>query len=240
MRALIVARREFFSNFESHAGYVIVAMFPALSAVLFFFVGDIFFTYNETNLRHFFANMPILIATIAPAMAMRVWAEELRSGTIERLMTLPFSVTELVVGKFLGVWAIFAFALTCTFLVPVTADLLGDLDWGPVIAAYIGTLFMAGAALAICCYLSAITTSQIVAWILGAGVLLLLNLVHLLASAPFIPQGLGEFMLGIDMSQNFNSLARGVIDISAIGFYSAVIIGSLIANTLSLRARRYR
>jgi ABC-2 type transport system permease protein len=225
--------------FESPVGYVIVALFPALAAALFFLVGDLFFSYNEANLRHFFANMPILIAVIAPAIAMRTWAEELRSGTFERLSTLPFSVTELVVGKFLGVWAIFAFATSCSLLVPITVDSLGDLDWGPVIAAYIGTLFMAGAALAICCYLSSITTNQIVAWMIGACVLLALNLVHLIASAAFVPQAIAEFMLQVDMSQHFKSMARGVIDMQAIGYYVAVIVLALLANNISLSYRRF-
>ncbi|MFT7516605.1 MAG: ABC-2 type transport system permease protein [Myxococcota bacterium] len=240
MRALIIARREFLAYFESPVGYVIVAMLPALAAALFFFVGDIFFSYNESNLRHFFANMPLIIAVVVPAIAMRSWAEEMRSGTVERIMTLPFSIGELVVGKFLGVWAIFAFALSCTLLVPITASMLGDLDWGPVIAAYIGTLFMAGAALAICCYFSATTTNQIVSWMLGACVLFFLNLVHLIASAAFMPQWLAELALAVDMSQHFHALARGVIDVPALGFYIGVTLFFLVANTITLRIRQLR
>ncbi len=240
MRLLVIARREFFAYFESIIGYVVVALFSALAAALFFLVGDVFFSYNQASLRHFFANMPMLIAVIAPAIAMRVWAEELRSGTVERLMTLPFSIGQLVVGKFLGVWAVFAVALGCTLLAPITVEMLGDLDWGPVIAAYVGTLFMAGAGLAICCFLSATTTNQIVAWMFGACVLLVFNLIHLLATAVFVPRWLAELSLNLDMSQHFNAMSRGVIDLSSIGFYIGVMVVALVANTLVLSSGRFR
>jgi len=239
MRSLVIARREFFAYFESPIGYVVVALFSALAAALFFLVGDVFFSYNQASVRHFFSNMPMLVAMIAPAIAMRSWAEEIRSGTIERLMTLPFSLGQLVVGKFLGVWAVFAVALLCTLLVPISVDMLGDLDWGPVIAAYVGTLFLAGAGLAICCFLSALTSNQIVAWMVGACTLLVFNLVHLLASAVFIPRWLAEISLNIDMSQHFHALARGVIDVPSLGFYIAVMIIALVANTLILSLRRH-
>jgi ABC-2 type transport system permease protein len=118
--------------------------------------------------------------------------------------------------------------------------MLGDLDWGPVIAAYVGTLFMAGAGLAICCFLSATTTNQIVAWMFGACVLLVFNLIHLLATAVFVPRWLAELSLNLDMSQHFNAMSRGVIDLSSVGFYIGVMVVALVANTLVLSSGRFR
>ncbi|MDP6963102.1 MAG: ABC transporter permease [Planctomycetota bacterium] len=240
MRSLVIARREFMAYFESPIGYFVVALFPALAAALFFLVGDLFFSYNEASLRHFFANMPILTVIVVPAIAMRTWSEELRSGTIERLSTLPFSLGQMVVGKFLGVWAVFIFALICTLLVPITVDLLGDLDWGPVIAAYLGTTLMAGAALAVCCFFSATTTNQIVAWLLGACVLLVFNLIHLIASAAFVPRLISELVLQLDFSQHYASLSRGVIDLGAVVYFTSIAVFFLAANAASLMARRCR
>jgi len=238
MRSLLIARREFFATFDAPTGYVILALFPALAAALFFLTGP-FFALNEASLRPFFGIMPWLLVILAPAITMRLWAEERRSGTEELLLAYPFRLRELVLGKFLGAWAILGLALVCTLAVPVTADTLGDLDWGPVLGGYLSVMLLGGASLSIGLFLSSCTDNQIVAWLLGAVVLLTFNLIGLAATAEAIPPGLGRLFLALDFGNHFHAITRGVIDLGNVAYYLGVTVFFLCANGVVLERRRW-
>lgn len=238
MRSLLIARREFFATFDAPTGFVILALFPALAAALFFLTGP-FFALQEASLRPFFANMPWLLVMLAPAITMRLWAEERRSGTEELLLTYPFRLRDLVLGKFLGAWAVLALALFFTLAVPITAETLGDLDWGPVIGGYLSVLLLGGASLAIGLFLSACTDNQIVAWLLGAVVLLTFNLIGIAATAEAIPPSLGRLFLELDFGNHFHAITRGVVDLGHVAFYLGVTAFFLCANGVVLERRRW-
>jgi ABC-2 type transport system permease protein len=238
VRTLIIARREFFTAFDSPVGYVVLALFPALAAALFFVLGP-FFAIGEASMRDFFAWIPWLLVVLAPAISMRIWAEERRSGTEELLLTFPFQLRNLVLGKFLGAWAILAVALLFTAGVPITLEILGDLDWGPVWGGYVSAMLLGGASLAIGLYLSACTANQIVAWLLGVVVLMFFNLIGGAATASAMPPSLGRIFLALDFGEHFHSITRGVIGIGSVAFYCGVMVIFLCANGLVLERRRW-
>ncbi len=238
MRVWLLAKREFFATFDAPTGYVVLALFPALAATLFFLTGP-FFALNEASLRPFFATMPWLLVLLAPAITMSLWAEEKRSGTEELLLTYPFHLRQLVLGKFFGAWAILALALVFSLAVPFTVDALGDLDWGPVGGGYLSVLLLGGASLAVGLFLSSCTDNQIVAWLLGATVLLAFNLVGLAATAASMPPTLGQLFLALDFGNHFQAMTRGVIDIGNIMFYLGVTAFFLVANGVVLERRRW-
>lgn len=239
MKSLLIAKREFFSTFDAPTGYVVLGLFPALAAVLFFLTGP-YFALDEASLRPFFASMPWLLVILAPAITMRLWAEERRSGTEELLLTYPFRLRDLVIGKFLGAWAVFALGLLCTIGVPLTAEAMGDLDWGPVMGGYFSVLLLAGASLAIGLFLSSITDNQIVAYLLGAAVLMAFNLIGVAASAEAMPEEFARLFLMLDFGNHFHAITRGVIDLGHASFYLAIMVFFLCANGVVLERRRVR
>ena len=190
-------------------------------------------------MRGFFAWIPWLLVVLAPAISMRIWAEERRSGTEELLLTFPFQLRDLVVGKFLGAWAILGVALLFTAGVPITLECLGDLDWGPVLGGYVSAMLLGGASLAVGLFLSALTANQIVAWLLGVTVLMFFNLVGGAATASAMPPGFGRLLLAIDFGEHFHSITRGVIGLGSVAFYFAVMVLFLCANGIVMERRRW-
>lgn len=239
MRALVVARRELRAAFDSPVAYLVLALVPALAAAFFFVLGG-FFEFGVASLRGWFALLPVLLVPVAPALTMRLWAEEFRSGTEELLATYPFRVRDLVLGKFLGAWGLLALALAFTAGAPLTAAVLGDLDWGPVAGGYLGALLLGGACLAIGAFFSSCTRNQIVAWLLGVVVLLGFNLLALAATAEAMPERLGRVLWALDFGRRFEDIARGVVAAEDLVFYGVVMAVFLGLNVLRIEARRFR
>lgn len=237
-KIFILARKEFFSYFESPLGYLVVALFPALACALFLLVTNALFSVNNASLLGFFSNMPIICALLCPAMTMKVWAEEFRAGTDECLLTLPITVFQLVVGKFFGVFSVFVFALACSIALPIGVASLGDLDWGPVWGGYFATMVLGASSIAISCFISAVSSSQIIAWLLSMSFLLTINLLHLVSGASFFPVWLIEFFGAIDFSQHFEPMSRGMIDVFSLTFYLAFVVFFLSANIYLIKRRR--
>jgi len=238
MRALVVAIRELRAVFDAPTGYVVLALFPALAAFFFFATGG-FFDIGEASLRGFFGLMPWLLVLLAPAVTMRMWAEERRSGTEELLRSYPFRVSDLVLGKFLGALGVLAAALVLTLAVPLTVTGLGDLDWGPVLGGYLSTLLLGSASLAVGLFLSACTQNQIVAWMLAAVVLVGFNLIGAAATAEAMPPELGRLLLAADFGQRFHAITRGVVDLRDVLFYVGATTFFLAANGIALERRRW-
>lgn len=236
--SLLVAKREFLAAFDAPAGYLVLAFLPALSAVLFFVTGP-FFAFDTAELRGFFLSLPWLFIILTPAITMRLWAEEKRAGTEELLLTWPMRLRSLVLGKFLGAWGILAAALLATIGLPITVAYLGDLDLGPVLGGYFGALLLGGACLALGLFLSACTDNQIVAWLGGAAVLLVLNLVGGAATAEATPPWLGRVLLELDFGKHFEDLSRGVISLADVAFYLVMTALFLALNGLVLLRRSW-
>ena len=163
----IVCRRELAAYFGSPLAYVFIVIFLGLSGSLTFYLGS-FLARGQADLNPFFLFHPWIYLFLLPAIGMRLWAEERKTGTLELLMTLPVTTGQAVAGKFLAAWFFAAIALALTFPIWLTVNYLGDPDNGVILAAYIGSWLMAGAFLAISACLSAVTSNQVIAFVLGA------------------------------------------------------------------------
>ncbi|MBK1647819.1 Gldg family protein [Rhabdochromatium marinum] len=225
-----IARKELASFFGSPVAYLFIGAF--LAACLFvFFWAEGFFARNIADTRPLFDWMPVLLIFLAAALTMRLWSEERRAGTFELLATLPVPTWRLVLGKFLAAWALVAIALALTWPLPVTVAILGPLDWGPVFGAYLATLLLAAAYLAIGLFVSARTDNPIVALI---GTTLICALFYLIGSpaltALFGHDG-GEWLRLLGSGSRFASITRGVIDLRDLYYYLS-LVGVFLALTI--------
>jgi len=237
MRLILhLAKREWWGFVDAPAGYVVLAAFPALLASFFFVTGE-FFAEGEATLRNFFSLMPFTLALLGPAITMKMWSEESREGTEELLRTWPIQTHQLVLGKFFGALGLLALALFATGAVPLTVAWLGDLDWGPVIGAYAGSLLFGSVCLAIGLCFSAATRNQMVAWLASSVLLLVFNLTGLAATTTDIHPMLASALSASDLSFHFHSMGRGVIDFRDTMFFLSLTLVCLCWNGLLLEKR---
>lgn len=230
-------RREMHSYFATPVAYVFIVIFLMLMGALTFYLGG-FYERGQANLRVFFNFHPWLYLFLLPALSMRLWAEERKSGTIELLMTLPLTPWQAVLGKFLASWAFAGIALALTFPIWVTVNYLGDPDNGAIFAAYIGSFLMAGGFLAIGSCLSACTRNQVIAFVLSVVACFL----FLLAGFPLVldlfsgwaPQALVDGVASLSFLTHFEDISRGVIDLRDLVYFGLVIGTFLYANTVVL------
>lgn len=238
---LAIFRRELAGYFATPVGYVFIVIFVALSAALPFYLGS-FFSRGEATLESFFAFHPWLYLLLIPAVAMRLWAEERKSGTLELLMTLPVSTSEAVIGKFLAAWVFIAVALALTFPMWITVNVLGEPDNGVILASYIGSLLMAGAFLAIGSAMSALTRNQVVAFILAAAVCFMLTMsgldLVLEAVRRLAPAAVVEFVSGLSFLSHFSAITKGLVDVRDLVFFASMIVFWLFATVVALDAKR--
>jgi len=232
---LVVFRREFAGYFTTPLAYVFLIVFLALAGALTFYIGN-FFARGQDDLDPFFTFHPWLYLFLIPAISMRLWAEERKTGTVELLLTLPISVADAVVGKFLAAWAFTAVALVLTFPMWITANVLGSPDNGVILAGYIGSLFMAGAFLAIGSCMSALTKNQVIAFVVAcaacflftlSGTNLVLNFVE-----GWMPQVLVDAVASFSFLTHFNAIKKGVIDLRDVIFLGSLICLFLFANVV--------
>ena len=221
-----IFRRELAGYFATPVAYVFIVIFLILAGVFTFYFGG-FYERGQADLQPFFNFHPWLYLFLVPAVSMRLWSEERKSGTIELLLTLPVTMWQAVLGKFLAAWAFIGIALALTFPIWFTVNYLGDPDNGVIFASYIGSLLMAGAFLAIGACLSAATRNQVIAFILTVVVCFLM----LLAGFPLVldaisavfPQALVDAVASLSFLTHFSAIAKGVIDLRDLLFFLFVI-----------------
>ena len=233
-----VARRELAAFFGSPVAYIFIGTFLAVSLFVFFWV-DAFFARNIADARPLFEWMPILLIFLCAALTMRMWSEERRAGTLETLLTLPVATPKLVLGKFLAALGLVAAALALTLPLPITVWLLGPLDWGPVVGAYLATLLLAAAYLSIGLFVSARTDNPIVALI---GATLVCALFYLLGSpalTSLVGHGGGEILRLLGSGARFESITRGVIDLRDLYYYLSLVGAFLALTVYSLERLRW-
>jgi ABC-2 type transport system permease protein len=231
----VIVRRELASYFATPLAYVFIVIFLALAGSLAFFVGN-FFDRGQADLQPFFTFHPWLYLVLIPALAMRLWAEERKSGTIELLLTLPISMTEAVIGKFLASWAFAGIALILTAPFWITVNYLGNPDNGVILASYIASFLMAGAFLAIGACLSALTKNQVIAFVVTAAACF----VFTVSGSPIVlgfikgwaPEAVLGTVAGFSFLTHFNAIIRGVIDLRDAVFFLSVIAFFLYANAI--------
>jgi ABC-2 type transport system permease protein len=238
-RTLTIFRREFAGYFATPVAYVFIVIFLFLTGLFTFYIGG-FYERNQADLEPFFRYHPWLYMLLIPAISMRLWSEERKSGTLELLMTLPISLTEAVVGKFLAAWAFTAIALGLTFPLWVTVNYLGNPDNTVIAAGYLGSLFMAGGFLAIGSCVSALTRNQVVAFVISFVICFAFNLSGFPLVLDFFsgwaPQAVVDAISSFSFLTHFNSIQKGVIDLRDIVFFVSLIAVWLYANMLAIES----
>ena len=233
----IIFKRELLSYFATPVAYVFLVIFLALMGSLAFYVGG-FFTSGQASLLTFFFYHPWLYLLLIPAISMRLWAEEHKTGTIELLMTLPVSTAEAVLGKYLAAWAFAGIALGLTFPMWISVNVLGDPDNGVIVAGYIGSFVMAGAFLAIGSCISALTKNQVIAFIVAATVCFLFTMSGLELVLNFFrlwaPDVLIDTVASMSFLSHFRAITKGVIDLRDIVYFSSLIALFLFANVAAV------
>jgi len=230
-------RRELRSYFATPVAYVFIVIFLMLMGAFTFYLGG-FYERAQADLRPFFNFHPWLYLFLVPAIAMRLWAEERKSGTVELLMTLPVTPWQAVLGKYLAAWTFAGIALALTFPIWITVNYLGDPDNGAIFAAYFGSLLMAGGFLAIGSFLSAFTRNQVIAFVITVVVCF----GFLLAGFPLVldlfsgwaPQVVVDGIASLSFLTHFADISRGVIDLRDLVYFALVIGAFLYANTIVL------
>ena len=235
-----IFRREFSGYFSTPIAYVFIVIFLFMNGVFTFFMGDLF-ARGQADLEPFFTWHPWLYLFLIPALSMRLWAEERRSGTVELLMTLPVTVWQAVLAKYLAAWAFTGIALILTFPVWVTVNYLGNPDNGVVVAAYLGSFLMAGAYLAIGSCISSLTKNQVIAFVITAVVCFLFTVTGLPMItnlfANWAPQVIVETVTSLSFISNFQDLSRGAIDLRNLVYFVSLIVFWLFLNTVVLGNR---
>jgi ABC-2 type transport system permease protein len=236
-----VLRRELESYFLTPVAYVFIVIFLFAASWFGFSFGGLY-ERGQADLVPFFTYHPWLFLFLVPALSMRLWAEERRSGSIELLMTLPLMPWQAVVGKFLAAWAFTAFAILLTFPIWITVNYLGDPDNGVILASYLGSILTAGGFLAVGNFVSAMTKNQVIAFVLAALICIILLVAGyspvLDAFLTWAPQSLVEGIASLSFLTHFESISKGVIDLRDLFYFGLLISASLYATTLILGIRQ--
>jgi ABC-2 type transport system permease protein len=237
----IVTKRELGAYFGTPLAYVFAVIFVALTGAFAFFIGNLF-ERGQADLQPFFNYHPWLYLLLVPAIAMRLWAEERKAGTIELLMTLPISTWEAIIGKFLAAWIFIGIALALTFPMWITVNVLGNPDNGVILASYFGSFLMAGAFLAIGSCVSALTKNQVIAFIVAATICFLLVMSGLELVLGFFrgwaPAFIVDAIASMSFLNHFELISRGVITLPSLFFYFSIIAFFLFANVVIVEQRK--
>ena len=240
-QAWIITKRELYAYFATPMAFVFIAIFEAMTGAFTFYIGR-FFDRNQASLETFFSFHPWLYLLLVPAVAMRLWAEERKSGTIEQLLTLPITTFEAVLGKFLAAWMFCGIALLLTFPMWLTVNVLGAPDNAVIFVSYIGSFLMAGSFLAIGMCMSALTRNQIIAFIAGSvvcflftmsGLDLVLNFFRLWA-----PDAVVTTIASFSFLTRFEALSRGIIDIRDLIYFLSLIGFWLFATVIAVETKK--
>jgi len=233
-----VAGKEITLFFSSPVAYLFIGVF-ALVTLFVFFWGESFFARNIADVRPLFEWMPLLLIFMCSTITMRQWSEERRTGTLEHVLTQPAPLWAFVAGKFLGcLWLLFV-ALLVTLPLPVTVAIISDLDWGPVFAGYIATLFLGAAYLSIGLFVSSRSNNQIVSLILSVALCGVFYLIGSDALTGFFGNTTGEYLRLVGAGSRFDSITRGVVDLRDIYYYVSVVAVFLALNTYFLERERW-
>lgn len=232
-----IFKREFCSYFATPIALIFLCVFLMLNGFFTFKFGN-FFQRGQADLEAFFMWHPWLYLFIVPAVSMRIWAEERGRGTIELLLTLPVSIFQAMLGKFLAAWVFLGIALLLTFPMVITVCYLGDPDVGVILAAYIGSFLMAGSFLAIGCFLSSVTNNQIISFVLTSSVCLFLILIgfepviQLLRAVA--PEALVNQLVSLSFPFHFSSIQTGVLDLRDVVYFISIMLYGLFSGVVCI------
>ncbi len=236
----VIFKREMAAYFNSPIAYIFIIVFLALNAGLFM---TSFFLQGQADMRGFFANLPLFMIFFIPAMTMRLWAEDRRSGTFELLMTLPMRTSEVVAGKYVAALVFYLIALAGTLPIPIMLALLGDPDGGAIWGGYIAATLLGALYLGVGIFVSGLVRDQITAFILGMITCFFLFFVGLMPVALTVDgwiAGLGTFMQNaFGLMPHYESLQRGVINLGDVTYFLAFTAALLVMNAHWLEGRKH-
>ena len=234
---MIIFWREMAGYFATPLAYVFIVIFLALSGALTFFAGG-FFESEQASLRTFFNFHSWLYLILIPALSMRLWAEERRNGTIELLMTLPVTLAQAVMGKFITAWCFAGVALALTFPIWLTVNYLGEPDNGVIVAGYFGSFLMAGGFLAVGSFVSALTKNQVIAFVVSAALCFLFiatgTSVVINGLTEWAPGGLIDFVRSLSFTDHYSAIAQGKLDLRDVFYFFSVIALFLFLNGVAV------
>jgi len=224
--------KEFKDYFLTPIAYMVIAVFLVVVGWFFF---STFFLKNQATLRGFFQLMPVVFAFVVPALTMRLISEEISLGSYELMGTLPVRHSQIVLGKFLACLCFIAAMLLPTLIYGVSVDMVGNLDWGPVLGGYIGALLLGGSYAAIGMLASSLTRNQIIAFITGAAVCF--ALAYLKQMLFFMPEAIQGIVDYLAVGSHFGNAAQGVLDIRDIIYFLSIVFLGLYATKLVLESK---
>ncbi len=237
---LAVFKREFKSYFTTPLAYVFLVVFLFFSGYLTFKQG--FFEIRQADMTAFFTNMPLLFVFLVPAAAMRLWAEERKTGSIELLFTLPITVKQAVLAKFFAAWLFLIIAMILTGPMAITVCYLGKPDMGMILSGYLASILMAGGFLAVGCFFSAMSSNQVIAFVLSVVACAVLVFAGMPTTmnylSTFLPAGAVDTISMMSFQEHFDSMQRGVLKFSDLSYFAILIAGWVAACGVVLDERR--
>ena len=228
-----IFKKEFKSYFVSPIAYIVIGIFLLVTGWFFF---TPFFLFNQASLRNFFALLPIVFSFVVPAVTMRLFSEELSVGSYEILLTMPVTILDIVLGKFLASVVFVAAMLMPTVAYPITVSFLGQLDWGPVVGGYMGAVLLGGAFSAIGLFASSLTRNQIIAFIVGMAICFGLTLIDKMLF--FLPQSLLGILEYLGADFHFQNISKGIVDSRDILYFFSVCFVGLYGTHLAMQEKR--
>ena len=233
MRQVVhIFRKEFSAYFISPIAYIVIAIFLLVTGWFFFVT---FFLFNQANLRTFYALLPVVFAFVIPAITMRLISEEINVGSDEILLTMPVTLRDVILGKFLASVALVVAMMIPTIAYPLTVSFMGQLDWGPVVGGYLGAVFLGAAFSAVGLFASALTRNQIIAFIIGLAICFTLTLIDKMLY--FLPQSLLGVFAFLGADYHFQNIAKGIIDSRDILYFVSICFVGLYGAYLALLQR---
>jgi len=231
-QAIHILTKEVKDYFISPIAYIVISIFLLITGWFFF---TTFFLYNHADLRQFFNLLPITFAFVIPAITMKLFAEEINVGSYEVLITLPVTMNDIIIGKFLAAVVFIAACLLPTLAYPLFISFMGQLDWGPVIAGYAGAILLGGAFTAVGLFASSLTRNQIIAFIVGMVICFALTTIDKMLF--FFPQMLLSVIGYLGADYHFQNISKGVIDSRDVLYFGSVIFIGLYGAHLAMRSR---
>lgn len=234
-----IFKREFLGYFRSPVAYVFLIVFLLASVGLAFFAGG-FFKGGIATLESYFTFHPWLFLFLVPAVGMRLWSEEKRTGTVELLFTLPVTTLEAVIGKFLAAWAFLTLAILLSFPMPITLGYLGDPDWGVIVSGYAGSILMAAGYLGVCSLMSGLTKNQVISFVLSVFICFMVVLLGTSMFTSFLtgflslPVSVADVISNFSFLTHFDAFTKGIIDPKDIVFFLSLVGFTLFLNVVAL------
>ena len=236
-KMLTIAKRELTSYFYSPIAYVVLGLFVFLSGL--FFILTTFAPNQPAEMRQIFFWMVWILIAIVPAISMRLVSEEFNSNTIETLMTTPVSDADVIIGKWVGATVFFAVTLIPTLIIPTILEAFGAPDYGPIFTGYLGLLFVGGLYMAIGAFASVMTKNQIIAFLISVFVILMFTVVTYFVPR-FLPANIAQIVMYLNINEQYDDFAKGLIDTSNIVFFLSGIALFLVLAIKVLESRKWR